>query len=440
MNKFTYILLLCGSLITSVVYAKKSSIENVVFSPKEIIFDNFSDSISLSPYKNHYMTSKGDYVALSNRLILKTSHIIKKENLYSYHTKITQVIPLYLGQSFNYFSIELASQQDLSLVLQQLRKKKNVLLVQPDLLQLKTPPLKNVKSTLINTNTHAKRTKFKKPSKKLNQVHFFEQYKHYLALIGVPLLWQKSKGQGVKIAIIDDGFSLGHKDLKQIKTSFSYDLEQHKLTSFPVHQNETHGTKITGIIFSQHNTQNLDGIAPEAELITLRHTNTWTSHTLLSFYLAHLAKADIINCSWTLPIMLEPFSDIINELATTGRNNKGTIIVFSADPPIHNKQTNYHNMLQRRLSPSVFIVGSHDVHFKPLYQHGWGKWVNLYAYGGKVPSTTHLNQYAYFSGSSLSATIVSGLSALLLSQSPNLSVHQLKTKLSHLLRNKDIHV
>ena len=38
-------------------------------------------------------------------------------------------------------------------------------------------------------------------------------------------IWNKTKGEGIKIAIIDDGFNLDHEDLKGVDIAFEYDVE-----------------------------------------------------------------------------------------------------------------------------------------------------------------------------------------------------------------------
>ena len=220
--------------------------------------------------------------------------------------------------------------------------------------------------------------------------------------------WKTTKGAGVNIAIIDDGFNLEHEDLKGVNVLFSYDADNKNLNSKPKVKLDTHGTQVAGIIFAQHNNIGVDGIAPEANLIAIRQTTNITSDTVLSFTVADKAGANIINCSWNSPILLEPVYDIIKHLS------KDIAIVISAG----NSHKEITPLSTEASIEEVITVGATQSY------SNYGEAVDF-----KIPSgiiTTKQNgTYGVFGGTSATAPIISGLVALNISQNKDKPIKQI---------------
>lgn len=237
--------------------------------------------------------------------------------------------------------------------------------------------------------------------------------------------WETTKGEGVKIAIIDDGFDLTHEDLIDTKVAFSYDADNKTLNSNPKLKLDTHGTKVAGIIFAQHNDKGIDGIAPNAQLIAIRQTTNITSDTIISFFVAKKAGANIINCSWNSPILLEPVYDVIKNIA------KDTAIVFSAG-------NNHKEILPLSIEssiPEVITVGTDKKY------SNYGEVVD-FIMPTNIQTTKQNNTYGNFGGTSASAPIFSGLLALEISKNKGLSIkeiiNELKLKIKHLGDSKNV--
>ncbi|MCP4320316.1 MAG: S8 family serine peptidase [Psychromonas sp.] len=196
--------------------------------------------------------------------------------------------------------------------------------MQPDILQQK-------QKNAFNQQTPLKQLASQSASQTAMKAPF------YLPDIFGATLWQSNKGQGVKVAVIDDGFDLSHAQFTQTKLIFSYDSESRSLDSPPKTAKDTHGTKVASILFATNEEGDLNrdqkvvkGMVPLADFIAIRQPDTWTSNTILSFQLAKLSNADVINCSWHSLWLLEPIYDVISDLARYGRSGKGTAVVFSA--------------------------------------------------------------------------------------------------------------
>ncbi|WP_440875140.1 S8 family peptidase [Thalassotalea sp. PLHSN55] len=338
---------------------------------------------------------------MSNRLIVKTSKKITKAKLQQYHQQISKVTELFIGQKYHYYAVEIIEKDLLSKVLTEFADLPEIKLVQPDILQLKQKSaIKNNTASLFESN-------------------------EYINQLNLPKLWQSTKGAGIKIAIIDDGFALKHPDLKHLKPLLAYDVTNKKLTAHPLSRLDNHGTKVAGIIFAQHNNIGIDGIAPEADIIALRQPDSWTSNTLLSFHLAALAGADIINCSWHSQWLLQPVAEIVTELAQTGRNGKGIAVIFSSG----NQGKQLSQFSSEASIAEAIVVGAADQYGNPLRFSNYGASVDLLNYGKNAKTTLRLGKYGNFSGTSLASSITSGLAALLLSKQPELTVSQLLAQL-----------
>lgn len=230
-------------------------------------------------------------------------------------------------------------------------------------------------------------------------------------------IWKENKGEGVNIAIIDDGFNLEHEDLKETKIVFQYDVEQQNLDASPKINLDKHGTQVAGVIFAAHNGKGIDGIAPKARLIAIRQVSNKTSETILAFTVANLAKADIINCSWKSPLLLEPLSDVIKDIIQRGREGKGVAIVFSAG-------NSAKKILPYSTEASIeeaVVVGATQGY------SNYGESVDFILASGV--RSTRKNGYGFFGGTSATAPIISGLIALEFSLNKNLTVHEVIKKL-----------
>jgi subtilisin family serine protease len=398
-----------------------------------ITFKNFDKEIILEKSEHSYVIKESNqHVTLANRLIVKTSHKYSKKKLAKADKQINNVTELYQGKDFNYYAVDLESNANLQEVMDSLSKKKSILLVQSDILQATE---KSHESKEHNENPLSK--SLKKPQNKLQQQlnrekQLVNALPRYLNFIGVKELWEKTKGKGIKIAVIDDGFDLKHDEFKNTKLSFSYDATEQSLNSQPKESIDTHGTKIAGVIFANHDKKGVEGIAPEAELIAIRQPDTSTSKTLLSFQIANLSKADIINCSWNSPQLMQPIEDVVNDLAKNGREGKGTAVIFAAGNKGIEITT---NSTEASIDSAIVVGASNLIGKKPLKFSNKGASVDLLSFGMPIQTTLPDNKYGTFAATSLAASITSGVCALLLSQNPELTLQQLQSELKKALEN-----
>lgn len=409
----------CGfSLLTA------SSIVNSspVIHSDTIVFQNFSESIVLHKVFEQQYTIEGTKkkVTLANRLIVKTSQA--KELLFQYHPQITQVTKLFQGTTFNYFSLMLTSEAFLADVIATLQTSKAIELVQPDILQLQ-PALERI----VDVKSTAALTAVEKKAERIARRKKLAVEQKLLLATGAPYLtehiknmWNTTQGDGVKVAIIDDGFDLQHSDLRHVKQLFTYDIENNDTTVKSPNFYQQHGTQVAGVIFAEHNQQGIDGIAPKAGIIAIRQPSSWTSNTLLAFQLAQLAGADIINNSWHTQHLFEPIADVVNDLVVNGRDGLGVAVVFSAG----NSGVELSAFGSEALVDKAIVVGATGENGQRLASSNFGDSVDFFTYGDSALSTSNHNKYKEFSGTSLSAAITSGMLALVFSQNEKIPLKQ----------------
>ena len=373
----------------------------------ELPFPNFGKVWCLVPAANDYppgvyrVSGKDLQVSLSDRLIVRANGFTR-ESLQALDSRIEAVSELYLMDDAVYYSINVGVTDRLPAVMRSLSKVQGVSLVQPDILQLRAKHAADVPVSTPST---------------------------YLSQLGIPELWPATpQGRGVRVAVIDDGFDLNHEELQHTRVIFSYDTASRSQDVSPGGEDDSHGTRVAGTIFAAHNGVGIDGIAPQASLIAIRQPDTWTSHTILSFYLSKLSQADIVNASWRSQWLLEPMADIVADLAQNGRRGKGSAVVFSAgNSGINLVEDDSESQLQ-----AAVVIGADNGQGQRTRFSNYGQTVDAYLYGKAAPAVVP-GGYGRFSGTSLSAAVASGYFALLLSQDPSLTLHQLVARLQQRL-------
>jgi len=131
---------------------------------------------------------------------------------------------------------------------------------------------------------------------------------NYLDYLDMQDVWSKTKGAGVKIAVIDTGIDTDNPEFEGRISSLSYNASDDKtVASYGIEQIEDeygHGTSVAGIMVANMNGKGITGIAPEAELIVIKcecdEAGNFVRGSDLVFGLAYAIEcdADVINMSF----------------------------------------------------------------------------------------------------------------------------------------------
>lgn len=257
-----------------------------------------------------------------------------------------------------------------------------------------------------------------------NNEFYANNYINKDASINIGNYINKYRGKGVKIAIIDDGIDGSHRDLDgAIVNTYNVNGTKNVNQDF----NEGHGTKVAGVIAARNNNFDILGVASESSIIFLKsQESNLDSEIIELFNKAEEFGADIISCSWGTYDVSDSVREKIVELATNGRNGKGTLIVFASG----NENRDMGN--DESSIPEVIAVASTNANNKRAYYSNFGANLDILAPGGNMDFLRERgiltlfpnNQYrtiGYVHGTSFSAPIVSGALALLLEANPNLT-------------------
>ena len=237
--------------------------------------------------------------------------------------------------------------------------------------------------------------------------------------INVEEVWASGNlGQGVNVALVDDGLDFRHDDLMENVLR----SRNHSYTHGGVgDQSLTHGTSVAGIIAGRDNYIGGRGVAPRATVYVYQApTNDSQRANAMS---RHAADTAVSNNSWGLAdISRVHFASAAWERAveqgvTDGYGGKGVLYVWAAGNGGRKDYANLSEYLNHYTGTTVCAVNYRDVR-SAYSEMGPNLWVCAPS-GDKTRSlpgiTTTKSGDAYredFGGTSAAAPIVSGVAAL----------------------------
>lgn len=89
-------------------------------------------------------------------------------------------------------------------------------------------------------------------------------------LIGAPRVWDKTKGKGIKIAVLDTGCDVDHPDLKDRIVGGRNFTGDDRGNPNIYNDYNGHGTHVAGTIAATENDEGVMGVAPQADLLIVK--------------------------------------------------------------------------------------------------------------------------------------------------------------------------
>lgn len=226
----------------------------------------------------------------------------------------------------------------------------------------------------------------------------------------LPSAWAKSKGEGVKIAVIDTGVDLDHPDLVRNLLPGVNFVD----SSSPPWDDNSHGTHVAGIIVAENNEIGMVGVAPSSKVIPIKALDRNGNGSLLNVakgirWAVDEGKADLICMSLGSP---NPVQEV--RKAIQYAESKGVVCFVAAGNAGMTR-----NVFYPAEYPETIAIGSIDENLNRSRFSNTGHNLDFMAPGNKIFSTVPDNWYAVLSGTSMAAPFATGVAALVLSYSRN---------------------
>lgn len=226
----------------------------------------------------------------------------------------------------------------------------------------------------------------------------------------LPSAWGNSKGEGVKVAVLDTGCDLDHPDLRNNLLEGMNIIKPSK----PPHDDNNHGTHVSGIIAAENNDIGMVGVAPHCKIVPVKVLDAQGNGSLLDVakgirWSVDVAGADLICMSLGSP---NPVQEV--RKAIQYAHSKGTVCFVAAGNSGMTKRIFYPAEY-----PETIAIGSIDENFNRSSFSNTGHNLDFVAPGNRILSTVPDDWYAILSGTSMATPFVCGVAALLLSHARN---------------------
>jgi hypothetical protein len=281
----------------------------------------------------------------------------------------------------------------------------------------------------------------------------------YAVDINARSAWSISRGEGITIAIVDDGVELHHPDLtNQQIASLHYNFEAETNAGNHPATYLNHGTAVAGLAVAEANNRlGISGVAPEANFaswVIIKTNATFVPGTQLAkMFEFENDQVQVQNHSWVkqtvrLVPMTEAENLAISNAVHHGRGGLGVVMIRAAG----NSRQQGRNVNEDAYTadPRVITVGAVRADGRAASYSTPGAPILVAVPGGEpdftLMSTDRLgslgmNQLSFsndpalsdyvfsglgFSGTSAAAPVLSGIAALMLSANTNLTVRDVQ--------------
>lgn len=226
-------------------------------------------------------------------------------------------------------------------------------------------------------------------------------------MVGAPLEWHETMGEGIKVGIIDTGVDVTHPELKgRIKDGANF---FDKNTDDFKDQNG-HGTHIAGIVAAEKNGIGVVGVAPKSDLYIAKAfgSDGKTSYPAIEKSVKWLIdkKVDVINMSFSSSATSSQYKSLINEVY---RNGISIICAAGNEGEFGENTIGYPANFNETVAVSAVDINKNIAEFNSK-----GRAAEISAAGIDIYSTYLNGGYATLSGTSMATPIITGAVAILI--------------------------
>jgi subtilisin family serine protease len=250
--------------------------------------------------------------------------------------------------------------------------------------------------------------------------------------LGIDALRNRSRGQGIDVAVIDTGVASGHVDLGATACSGVAFLSNSGVARAGQGAQDPngHGTHVAGIIAAtMGNGVGTAGVAPGVRLIPVRVLSAegsgWASDVARGIRWSVDHGAEVINLSlggdesWSVTQAVD-YAESKGVVVIAAAGNDGTSKDGMSPPP-----PNYPGALD-----DVVAVASLDANAAVSSFSSRGDYVDVAAPGRNILSTVRTGGWEPMSGTSMATPHVAGVVAMLLAVEPGLTPAEVRARLA----------
>lgn len=229
----------------------------------------------------------------------------------------------------------------------------------------------------------------------------------------------------VRIAVIDTGVNREHQDFANANIETGYNFVTNSTDTEDLYR---HGTMVTSLIAAGANDGvGVAGIAPNATivpLVAMTKVNGEAAGTAAHLLLAIRAAVDTYDCKiiTTSLGVTAGYSEI--NMAVRYATGKGVIVISAAgNSGADSDSTVASELSYPASSPGAISVGATDKYYNRASYSQKNERVDVVAFGGTLtmPSNSGTAVYAKANGTSFSAPVVAGMTALFVSNHPDIT-------------------
>ena len=265
--------------------------------------------------------------------------------------------------------------------------------------------------------------------------------------IRVEEVWPTYTGDGINVAVVDDGMHYTHEDLTDnVLTSFNHNYDP-ALTSI-YHPFEDHGTAVAGLIAAKDNSLGMRGVAPEAKIYGYNNLVDQSDANEADAMSRNAATTAISNNSWGPGDSGRPehttglWEAAVKDGVNNGYGGKGVFYAWAAGNGGDDDYSTLDELANYYAVTAVCAVG-HDDKRSDYSEMGANLWVCGPSSSGRdgqprIATTDNGHRYrGSFGGTSAATPIVSGVVALVREANNTLTWRDVKLILAASARKND---